>query len=198
MISRNRRNVLELRDADHLPTPANELRVDFLAHLRSEGIDPTGWSVTLVTNLRVLGYVFNPASFFLCRDAAGLLRVVVVEVHNTYGDRHLYSLRRARPAGPFVAAMDKALFVSPFIAMDGRYSVHVQERSTGLRIAINERLDGQPLLSTSLVLERLAAQRSNPAPDAAAIPTRDSQDDRGHPLARPATLAQGGALPPPR
>ena len=54
---------------------------------------PTGWRITLVTNLRVLGYVFNPASFFLCRDAAGALRVVVVEVHNTFGERHLYTLR---------------------------------------------------------------------------------------------------------
>ena len=26
--------------------------------------------MTLVTNLRALGYVFNPASFYLCRDGA--------------------------------------------------------------------------------------------------------------------------------
>jgi len=32
--------------------------------------------------------------------------------------------------------------------------VHVQDDPTRLRIAINERHDGQPLLSTSLVLER--------------------------------------------
>ena len=37
----------------------------FLDHLRNEGIDPDGWRITLVTNLRVLGYVFNPASFYL-------------------------------------------------------------------------------------------------------------------------------------
>ena len=54
------------------------------AHLRAQGEDPDGWRVTLVTNLRVLGYVFNPASFYLCRDRRGELRVVVVEVHNTY------------------------------------------------------------------------------------------------------------------
>ena len=79
-------------------------------------MDPDGWRVTLVTNLRVLGYVFNPASFFLCRDDGGELRVVVVEVHNTYGERHLYTLRaRVGRGGPFVAAMDKAFFVSPFI-----------------------------------------------------------------------------------
>ena len=61
--------------------------------LRTEGEDPTGWRITLVTNPRVLGYVFNPASFYLCRDGDGILRVVIVEVHNTHLERHLYTLR---------------------------------------------------------------------------------------------------------
>ena len=78
--------------------PATDLPRDIRAHLRAEGVAPEGWRVTLVTNLRVLGYVFNPASFFLCRDARGTLRVVVVEVHNTFGERHLYTLRRREGA----------------------------------------------------------------------------------------------------
>ncbi|HEU0235231.1 MAG TPA: DUF1365 domain-containing protein [Candidatus Limnocylindrales bacterium] len=158
LVGRNRRSIVEFRDADHLPNPSTDLRADVLAHLRAEGIDPHGWRVTLVTNLRVLGYVFNPASFYLCRDDRGTLRVVVVEVHNTFGERHLYTLERAgadRPASSFVAAMDKELFVSPFIEMDARYVVHVRDEPSGLRIAITARRDGAPLLSTSLVLRRL-------------------------------------------
>ena len=50
--------------------------------------------------------------------------------------------------------MDKDFFVSPFIDMDGRYQVHVRDEPDGLRIAINERQDDAPLLSTSLVLHR--------------------------------------------
>ena len=123
-------------------------------HLRAEGEDPTGWRVTLVTNLRVMGYVFNPASFYLCRDTQGALRVVVVEVHNTHLERHLYTLR-PRAEGPrFVASMEKDFYVSPFIDMEGQYTVHVQDDPSRLRIAINERQGGEPLLSTSLVLER--------------------------------------------
>ena len=111
-------NVLEFRDADHLDPPAADLRAAFLDHLRAAGRGPDGWQITLVTNLRVLGYVFNPASFYLCRDGAGELRVVVVEVHNTHGERHLYTLRgRRRTAPAFVASMDKDFYVSPFIEM---------------------------------------------------------------------------------
>ncbi len=141
LVSRNRRNVVALWDRDHLPIPATDLRADFLAHLRAEGLAPDGWSVMLVTNLRVLGYAFNPASFFLCRDERGILRVVVVEVHNTFGERHLYTLQRNGDAGPF-------------IEVHGQYSVHVRDERPGLRVAIAERQDGSHLLSTSLVLRR--------------------------------------------
>jgi uncharacterized protein len=155
LISRNRRNVVEFRDADHWPEPASDLRRSVLDHLRAEGEDPAGWRITLVTNPRVLGYVFNPASFYLCRDRAGVLQVVVVEVHNTpHLERHLYTLRSGTPGPRFVASMDKDFYVSPFIDMDGRYTVHVQDDPSRLRIAINERQDGAPLLATSLVLER--------------------------------------------
>ncbi len=73
--------------------PAEDLPAAVAAHLQEEGFDSEGWQITLITNLRVLGYVFNPASFYLCRDEAGTLRVVIVEVHNTHHERHLYTLR---------------------------------------------------------------------------------------------------------
>jgi DUF1365 family protein len=154
LIGRNRRAVMTLRDADHLPVPARDLDRDVRAHLASEGEDADGWRITLITNLRILGYVFNPASFFLCRDREGVLRVVIVEVHNTHGERHLYTLRPAKAGHPFTASMDKDFYVSPFIAMGGRYAVHVRDDAAGVRIAINERVGGEPLLSTSLVLRR--------------------------------------------
>lgn len=160
LVSRNRRNVLAFRDSDHLPRPATDLPADIRRHLRGEGIDSTGWRITLVTNLRVLGYVFNPASFYLCRDREGTLRVVVVEVHNTHGERHLYTLRQGasmpRDAAPdrFAAGMDKVFYVSPFLGMEGRYAVHVRDDADGLSIAITEAEDGRRMLTTSLVLRR--------------------------------------------
>lgn len=164
LVSRNRCNALQFRDDDHWPDPAADLRATVLAHLRAQGETPDDWQITLITNLRVLGYVFNPASFYLCRDGEGVLRMVVVEVHNTHLERHLYTLRpdplrpdslRPEVGGDrFRASMDKAFYVSPFIEMEGRYAVHVQDEPTRLRIAINERQGDAPFLATSLVLER--------------------------------------------
>jgi hypothetical protein len=157
LFGRNRRAAAVFRDRDHLPEAAADVDAAIRSHLRAQGVDPDGWRVALITNLRALGYVFNPASFFLCRDASGELRVVVVEVHNTFGERHLYTLRprQGDPAAPFAAAMDKAFFVSPFIDVSGRYAVHVRDEPDGMRLAIALRQDGQPTLSTSLVLRKV-------------------------------------------
>ncbi len=162
-VSRNRPNVLGLRDDDHLEPPATDLRIAVHRHLREAGVEPAGWRITLVTNLRVLGYVFNPASFYLCRDASGELRMVIVEVHNTHGERHTYTLRRQSDGPTLIASMDKDFYVSPFIEMTGRYTVRVRDEPARLRIAIDEVQAGVPLLHTSLVLDRLRLTDRNVA-----------------------------------
>ena len=154
LISRNRPNLLSFRDGDHLDPPAVDLREAVRAHLRTEGTDPEGWRITLVTNLRVFGYVFNPASFYLCRDASGELQVVIIEVHNTHHERHLYTLRRPAEGPGFVASMDKDFYVSPFIEMVGRYTVRVRDEPSRLRITINEDQDAELLLHASIGLDR--------------------------------------------
>ena len=154
VIGRNRPNLLSFRDGDHLDPPAVDLREAVREHLRTEGVNPGGWRITLVTNLRVFGYVFNPASFYLCRDASGELQVVIVEVHNTHHERHLYTLRRPTDVLDFAASMDKDFYVSPFIEMVGRYTVRVRDEPARLRISINEDQDEGLLLHTSIDLTR--------------------------------------------
>ena len=155
LFRRNRPGLVAFRDDDHLDPPASDVRAGLIEHLRAEGEDPTGWRIMLVANLRVAGYVFDPASFFLCRDADGVLRVVVVEVHNTHGERHLYTLRPRDPGSEtFVAAMDKAFYVSPFIEVRGGYVVRVRDEPARLRITINQHQPEGLELHASLDLAR--------------------------------------------
>ncbi len=166
LLGRNRRAMMAFWDEDFLPQRATDLAHDFAGHLRSAGIHVgDDWQIELVANVRVLGYVFNPATFYLCRDERGLLRAVVVEVHNTYGERHLYTLlpTTAAPSeeDSFSASMAKDFFVSPFIGPDGRYRVTVRERADELQIAIALRESDQPLLATSLLLRRIPLTGAN-------------------------------------
>jgi DUF1365 family protein len=157
LVSRNRRNVLTLRDDDHLVPPVGSLAESVREHLSSHGVDPADWRITLITNLRILGHLFNPASFYLCRDADGELRVVIVEVNNTHGERRLYTLWPERRGDEHTASMAKDFYVSPFIDMDAGYTVRTWDRPTELRIAINETEHGSPVLTASVVLRRLPA-----------------------------------------
>jgi DUF1365 family protein len=147
---RSRRLALfSFRDADHWVPPASDLRASVHGHLRDQGFDPTGWRIMLIANLRVLGYVFDPASFYLCRDPEGVLRVVIVEVHNTYGERHLYTLRVEPHGRGHVGHMVKGFHVSPFLDMDARYTVRVEDAPRHVRIAVVEREpDGTSLIAT--------------------------------------------------
>jgi uncharacterized protein len=158
LLSRGRRNVLSFHDEDHLDPAATDLPTDVRAYLAAHGVDATNWHITLVANARVFGYVFDPASFYLCRDDAGSLRIVVVEVHNTHGERHLYLLHPDRGSDAarrgFEAAMEKDFYVSPFIDIRGRYRVLVRDEEQRLRITINEEQDGQLVLHASLDLAR--------------------------------------------
>jgi DUF1365 family protein len=155
LVSRNRRNVFSFRDDDHWAPATADLTATVDARLRSEGFDPDGWQVTLITNLRTLGYVFNPASFYLCRDRTGVLRVILVEVHNTFGERIIYTLRPEARGNGHWGGMAKEMYVSPFIGMDAGYQVRVQDDPTGVRIAIAEDEGGEPVLTASLVLRRV-------------------------------------------
>ena len=74
-LSRNRRNLYEFRDRDHLTLPGFEhatLKENLVEYLAQNGIRfPADGRITLVTLPRVFGYIFNPVSFYFCADAAG-------------------------------------------------------------------------------------------------------------------------------
>jgi DUF1365 family protein len=159
LLRRNRRWLLSFHDQDYMPVPAADIRADMRRHLEANGI--VAKRVELITGPRVVGYQFNPASFYLCRSTDGTLIAVVVEVHNTYGERHLYTLEAAPGSSMFSAQMNKDFYVSPFIGASGRYSVTVRERTDSLAIGINLRQDGRPLLATSLNLRRMPLTTRN-------------------------------------
>ena len=154
LFSRGRRSVLTLSDRDHWVPEAADLRASVHGHLQTEGFDTTGWRITFIATPRVLGYQFNPASFYLCRDAEGAMQAIIIEVHNTHNERRLYTLRPERRGKAWVDDMDKDFYVSPFIDMDAHYTVRVQDDPGRLRIAMTETEHGEPLLTATLVAER--------------------------------------------
>lgn len=119
-LNRNRFGALSLHDRDH-----GDGRDDALAWLEAlltdEGIADADGEVWLQCYPRVLGYVFKPVSFWFCERRDGSLAAVVVEVNNTFGERHCYLLAGATLAYGREATARKVFHVSPFCAVDGGY-----------------------------------------------------------------------------
>ena len=120
LFAHNGRGVVSFRDDDHLGERGRSAKENVVTWLAERDIDLQGGSVHLMTNLRMLGYVFNPVSFFYCYDRGGELVCVVAEVANTFGERRPYLLDM-RGATRLAAWQDKELHVSPFFGMDQRY-----------------------------------------------------------------------------
>jgi len=121
------------RAADHFDGTAATIRAGVDTYLAAHGIDLGGGRVVMLTHARVLGYVFNPMTVYWCHDASGASVCVVVEVHNTYGDRHAYLVR---PDGAGRAGVEKALYVSPFNDVSGRYRLTVPCPDETVRVQV--------------------------------------------------------------
>jgi DUF1365 family protein len=107
----------------------------------------------LMTLPRLLGYVFNPVSFWFCRDRAGALRAVLCEVNNTFGERHCYLVHhddaRAIEADVWLEGR-KAFHVSPFLPVEGRYRFRFRLDDERVHVDVNYH-DGQGLMLATSV-----------------------------------------------
>ncbi len=132
LLSYNRRNLFALDDRDYEGGLAGHA-----ALLAANGL-PAPVHTRLVTNLKVLGYVFNPVSFFLGYAQDGALETVIAEVNNTYGGRRRYVLGPAqRLPGPRIGFRHvREFFVSPFLHGDASYDFWFDAPLDGAALAI--------------------------------------------------------------
>ncbi len=120
VLARNRFGLISFFDRDH-----GDGRADSLAWLDEmlarEGVIDAAGEVWLNCYPRVLGFTFKPVSFWYCHRMDGSLAAVVVEVNNTFGERHCYLLAGKQVAFGRELRASKVFHVSPFCAVSGSY-----------------------------------------------------------------------------
>lgn len=128
-----------------------------LATAARDGVERLlGWrpegAVRLLTQVRFLGYVFNPVSFYYCHDRDGHLAAVLAEITNTpWGQRHRYAIDcRHRPSARF----DKAFHVSPFMPMEQEYEWRFTAPSNHLAVRMRNLEGGSSVFSATLAMTR--------------------------------------------
>lgn len=149
--SKDRFNLLSFATRDHGPCDGSSLQTWIRDLLRREGIDRADGEIVLQTFPRLLGYVFNPISFWYCHDRSGQLRAALAEVRNTFGERHNYLVahddQRPIDAGDWLPSR-KVFHVSPFCEVKGHYRFRF-EQIAGRAFAQIDYDDGNDLQSAN-------------------------------------------------
>lgn len=156
--SHNRFNLFGFVDRDHGPRDGTGLRVWIDGHLAKAGIDLAGGTVRLLSFPRVLGYTFDPLTIWFCFHADGSLRAILHEVKNTFGEQHGYLVPID---GDLRHQFDKEFFVSPFMAMDARYSFVMNLPGDRLSIGITQSDESGDVLRASIRGSRLELSDRN-------------------------------------
>jgi DUF1365 family protein len=168
LFSCNRRNLYSFRDEDFLPThepvfngtPAHppslnsqvsNLKSRITAHLATQGIDLTGGRVLLVALPRVLGYLFNPVSFYFCYDRTGAPVAALAEVTNTFKEMKPYVLGPGtRTADTFSLRVPKHFYVSPFSDVDVAFDFRLTAPAARLSVQIDDYVGTERTLTSTL------------------------------------------------
>lgn len=163
--SRNRFNIVSLRDKDYL-RGEGDISGKIKVFLRESGVKDPVARIELITSARYFGYVFNPVSFYFCYRKDNTVAAVAAEVNNTFGEKHLYVLSRPFKNSDnkfFSFEHSKEFHVSPFNTLDGKYLFQFSKSMDQVEIRItltrnNEKIliarltgNSQPLTSGNLL-----------------------------------------------
>jgi len=157
-MSRNKFNLFNFRDKDHLQLPREKpdttktTREHITEYLKENGVDIGNGRIMLLTNLCTLGYQFNPVSFYYCYNEQGEVACTIVEVCNTFMEMKPYFLGANTRAGDhFHLNTTKHFYVSPFIDMDTNFDFNLDIPGEKLQVRIDDfKQDGSRFFISTL------------------------------------------------
>ncbi len=151
----NRGAVFSFHEKDFGARVGSGLKIWSCARFESAGIYGVE-QVVLICQPRIAGYQFNPVTLHFGYDRSGILRGIIYEVHNTFGEAHAYA---APVKGSAVEQhrADKVFHVSPFFDVSGHYEFALQPPDETLSLAIRKTASDGPDFHASLCLRRKPA-----------------------------------------
>jgi DUF1365 family protein len=110
--------------------------------------------VQMLAYPRVLGFAFNPITTYFCEDGAGVIRFIVYEVSNTFGEHHFYQAAADSSGQPISHSANKEFFVSPFNALEGSYRFSVRPPSDQVFVGVTLTSQNRSVLTAYFTGER--------------------------------------------
>jgi uncharacterized protein len=152
LLSYNRFNLFSIYDRDH---GTGQNISDFAwSFVNDKDVHNEITQIYMLCYPRLLGFTFNPLTTYYCMDKAGNTRLLIFEVHNTFGGRHTYvsEMIAAGDAGYFKA--DKAFFVSPFNKVEGHYNLTASKPEQNITVGVTLTTPDGPTLNAYFAAKR--------------------------------------------
>lgn len=113
-------------------------RVQICAYLQDNGINIKDEKIMLLTNMNVLGYNFNPVSFYFIMNKTGEPVCSVAEVSNTYREMKPFLLTKDNLLqNVFALETKKYFYVSPFLDPADQFNFRLGVPGEKLNIKID-------------------------------------------------------------
>jgi len=151
--SHNKPGLISIQDKDHGFRDGRPLRGFVENALAQQGFAEFGAKIVFVTIPRLLGYAFNPISFYYCHDAQGRLGAVLHQVKNTFGGQIGYLLP-VHGEGIIRQNASKGMYVSPFFDMKGGYRFALTPPGEKLSVSIQYGEPAQKRMTATMSLHR--------------------------------------------
>jgi len=149
LFSVNKFNLFSFYEKDHGYRDGSPINKWARDTLEEAGIINFKGKIFLQTFPRVLGYVFNPVSFWYCYKEKELT-AVICEVNNTFGESHSYVIINQDKKN---VTLPKEFHVSPFYDIKGDYEFDFHKNNF---VKINYYFDNKLQLTTSINGENIS------------------------------------------
>ena len=161
-VNLDRFNFYTFSKKDHIDLGGPSVKENIGLYLKSKGIDLKGGRIMLLTNLRMLGYNFNPVSFYFCFDDNDQPACVVAEIGNTFGELKPYLISRENfQDNKFSSRQTKHYYISPFMDLDMVLDFKISIPNEKLNIRIDT-LDGhETILYATMLGQRRELSAAN-------------------------------------
>jgi len=153
LFAHNRFGLLSIHDKDHGYRDTRSLRDYARDALERQNLGEFAARITFITMPRLLGYAFNPISFYYCHDAQGRLGAVLHQVKNTFGDQVGY-LMPVQDAANIRQSAPKRMHVSPFFDMRGGYRFALTPPEEKLIVSIQYGTESEKRMTATMSLRQ--------------------------------------------
>lgn len=161
-LGHNRGRIYSFYDDDHMPFGKSSAKENVLEFLRLKGMTAEVGRIMLLTNLRTLGYVFNPLSIYFCFDKNDQPLYVVPEIGNTFGEIKPFLLDQGTYGDKtFKDQREKDYYISPFTNLDITLDFDLQIPDERLNVRVDDVQAGEKFFYASMTGQRKELNTAN-------------------------------------